>query len=98
MLDIKGVIDELSLLGVITDPEDVVLNVLNGLDDSYKEIGNAIQARDTAISFDELHDKLLSVEAQQAARTAASSPQPATAFPAVSSSRRPSQNSGRGHS
>lgn len=96
MLEIKGVVDELSLLGVVTDPEDLVLKVLNGLDDSYKEISNAIQARDSAITFDELLDKLLSTEAQQAARATASSPQPATAFSAGTSSRRSS--SGRGYS
>jgi len=32
---------------------------LNGLDDEYKELVCAVQARDTAISFDELHEKLL---------------------------------------
>ncbi|KAL8510427.1 hypothetical protein ACS0TY_017298 [Phlomoides rotata] len=42
MLEIKGVVDELSLLGVASDPEDLVLN---GLDDYYNELSNSIQAR-----------------------------------------------------
>lgn len=46
MLEIKGIVDELSLLGVTIDPENLVLKVLNGLDNSY-----------TSILFDELHEK-----------------------------------------
>lgn len=44
MLGIKEVVDKLALLGVSTDPEDLVLKVLNGLENSYKELSNAIQA------------------------------------------------------
>lgn len=64
MMEIKGLIDELALLGVATDVEDLTLKILRGLDDSYKELAHAIQARDSAISFDELHEKLLTMEAQ----------------------------------
>lgn len=76
--EIKSTVDELALLGVVTDPEDLALKVLNGLDESYKEIAHAIQAREKPIDFDELHDKLLSTEAQLAARQSASHPLPAT--------------------
>lgn len=34
MLEIKGVVDELSLIGTIIDPKDIVFKFLNGLDDS----------------------------------------------------------------
>ncbi|KAL8535904.1 hypothetical protein ACS0TY_011523 [Phlomoides rotata] len=78
MLEIKGVVDELSLLGVASNPEDLVLKVLNSLDDSYKELGNAIQARDTSIT----------IEAQLAACASTSSVSPVTAFPAIFSVRK----------
>lgn len=66
MLEIKGTIDELALHGVSTDPEDLALKILNGSDDSFKELSHAIQAPDSGITFDELHEKLLSMEAQLA--------------------------------
>lgn len=62
MQEIKITINELALLGVQMNPEDLALRVLNGLDDSFKELSHAIQARaDTAISFNKLHEKLLSI-------------------------------------
>ncbi|GFQ01835.1 retrovirus-related pol polyprotein from transposon tnt 1-94 [Phtheirospermum japonicum] len=79
---IKGTVDELALLGSTMDLEDIVLKVLNGLDDQYRELSNAIQARETLVSFDELHEKLLNFEAQLLTRPAAVSPQPLTAFSA----------------
>lgn len=83
MTKIKGFIDELSLLGVTTDSEDITLKILHGLDDSYKELPNAIQARDTSITFDELHEKLLTMEAQLSSRVTDSTPPSATAFHAA---------------
>lgn len=56
--EIKGIVDELALIGATTDVEDLTLKILNGLDDSYSEISSAIQAREQPIGFDELHDKL----------------------------------------
>lgn len=49
MLEIQSIVDELALLGVATDLEDIALKVLNGLDESYKEIANAIQACESSI-------------------------------------------------
>lgn len=80
MLEIKGTVDELALLGVSTDLEDLALKILHGLDDSFKELSYAIQARDTVISFDELHEKLLSMEAQLASHPALISATPTTTF------------------
>lgn len=95
MLEIKGTIDELALHGVSTDPEDLALKILNGLDDSFKELSHAIQAPDSGITFDELHEKLLSMEAQLASPPATLSSQPTTAFYAAHPYSRPSPQLGR---
>ncbi|KAL6327959.1 hypothetical protein AAG906_031303 [Vitis piasezkii] len=44
------------------DPEDLTDKILDRLGDDYKELVCAVQARDTSITFDELHEKLLSFE------------------------------------
>lgn len=92
MQGIKVHVDALALMGVTVDSEDLTLKVLHGLDDSYKELSHAIQARDTAISFDELHEKLLTFEAQLAALPSTQpTPTPSTAF-AASRNSRPNQH------
>ena len=48
---------------LILDTEDLTIKILNGLDDSYKELSNPIQAHETFISFEELHEKLINHEA-----------------------------------
>jgi hypothetical protein len=60
---VKARSDELAILGAPMDIEDLTEKILDGLDDEYKELVRVVQARDTAISFDELHEKLLSFEA-----------------------------------
>ena len=45
------------------DKEDLIEKILDGLGDEYNEPVCAVQARDTSITFDELHEKLLSFEA-----------------------------------
>lgn len=95
MLEIKCTIDELALHGVSTDPEDLALKILNGLDDSFKELSHAIQAPDSGITFDELHEKLLSMEAQLGSPPATLSGQPTTAFYAAHPCSRPSPQPGR---
>lgn len=62
MQDIKSTVDELLLMDVTVDYEDLVLKILHGLDENYRELSNAIQARETPISFDELHEKLINLE------------------------------------
>lgn len=55
---IKTRVDELALLGKLIDDEDLIENILNGLDDEYKSIVDAIKTHETLISFDELHEEL----------------------------------------
>ncbi|KAL6345090.1 hypothetical protein AAG906_013573 [Vitis piasezkii] len=61
--------DELAILGAPMEEEDLTEKILDGLGDEYKELVRAVQARDTSISFDELHEKLLSFEASLLANT-----------------------------
>ncbi|RVX13060.1 Retrovirus-related Pol polyprotein from transposon RE2 [Vitis vinifera] len=63
------------------DDEDFIDRVLEGLSDEYKSVIDAINARDTSISFVELYDKLLNKEASL--QTTQSSPLslPSTANP-----------------
>ena len=45
------------------DDDDIIERILDELDDDYKELVRAVQARDNPRSFDELHEKLLTFEA-----------------------------------
>ena len=45
------------------EEDDLTKKILDGLRDEYKELVRAVQARDTQITFDELHEKLLNYEA-----------------------------------
>ena len=59
---IKARVDELALLGAPLEAEDLTEKI-DGLGDDYKALACAVQARDTSISFEELHEKLLNFEA-----------------------------------
>ena len=59
MQAIKTRADELAFLGKPIDDDDLINWVLDGLSDEYKFVIDAINARDTSISFAELHEKLL---------------------------------------
>jgi hypothetical protein len=63
LYSIKACADELAILGVPMDEEDLTEKILDGLDDEYNELVHVVQARDTLITFDELHEKILSFEA-----------------------------------
>jgi len=76
---IKARSDELAVLGAPMDIEDLTEKILDGLDDEYNKLVRAVQDRDTAISFDELHEKLLSFEASLQTQSRSSSPGPVTA-------------------
>nr|TKS16446.1 hypothetical protein D5086_0000023460 [Populus alba] len=76
---VKARSDELAILGAPMDIEDLTEKILDGLDDEYKELVRAVQARDSAISFDELHEKLLSFEASLQTQSRSSSIGPVTA-------------------
>ncbi|KAK9065203.1 hypothetical protein SSX86_016586 [Deinandra increscens subsp. villosa] len=82
MWKIKNITDELALLGKKMDNEDIIDVILDGLDSSqYKPILDAVHARDTTISFNELHEKLITHElclTQQTAITGVH--QPASVF------------------
>ncbi|XP_010555249.2 PREDICTED: uncharacterized protein LOC104824784 [Tarenaya hassleriana] len=54
--------DELALLGKPLDHEDLVDLILAGLSDDFKPVIDAINARDSPISFVELHERLLNHE------------------------------------
>ena len=59
---IKTRADELVALGKPLDYEDLIEKILEGLDDDYQPIVDAVNSRDTPISFDELHEKLINKE------------------------------------
>ena len=63
MQAIKTRANELAILGKPIDNEDLIDRVLEGLSDEYKSVIDAINARDTSISFAELHEKLFNKEA-----------------------------------
>ena len=60
---IKGIADELALIDTHLSDDDLTIFALNGLGNGFKEIFAAIRARDTPVSFKELHDKLVEHEA-----------------------------------
>ncbi|KAA8525629.1 hypothetical protein F0562_007489 [Nyssa sinensis] len=63
MQTIKTRADDLALLGALMDEEEITDKILDGLGDDYKELVRTVQARDTSITFEELHEKLLNFEA-----------------------------------
>ena len=62
MQSVKKISDDLALIGYPLSDDELVVHVLNGLGGEFKEICAAIRARDTSVSFEELHDKLLDQE------------------------------------
>lgn len=59
---VKGRSDELASLGKPLDPEDLIETILQGLDDDYHHLVEVVEGRDSPISFDELHEKLITRE------------------------------------
>ena len=62
LMTIKHMADELALIGASLSEDEILLHVLNGLSPKYKELGVVMCVRDTPISFEELHDKLIEHE------------------------------------
>ena len=63
MQEIKCCTDQLASLGRPLDPEDIVDKVLDQLNDpDYESVINGAQNRETPITFDELHEKLINHE------------------------------------
>lgn len=81
MQSLKECVDRLAALGKQYEHEDLIDRVLSCLDDSYQSVIDSVHARDTPISFEELHEKLINKELSiQQARTDPTLP--ATAFAA----------------
>lgn len=89
MQAIKACADQLSALGKKIEHEDLIDRVLLGLDDSYNSVIESVNARDTPISFEELHEKLINKELS-IQQSRADPSLPATAFAA--STRTPARN------
>jgi hypothetical protein len=60
---VKARADELAILGAPVDNKDLTDKILEELGENYRELIRAMQARENAISFDELYEKLLMFEA-----------------------------------
>ena len=79
---IKARANELAILGAPMEEEDLTKKILDGLGDVYKELVCAVQACDTSITFDKLHEKLLSFEAFLSANSKSEVQLPITTNPA----------------
>ncbi|XP_021776324.1 uncharacterized protein LOC110740136 [Chenopodium quinoa] len=78
MQAIKQCTNHLASMGRPMEHEDIIDKVLLGLDyDIYKSVIDAVNARDAPISFEELHEKLITKELM-AASSVSSTPFPAT--------------------
>ena len=76
---IKAKSDELAVLGAPMDADDLIERILDDLDEDNTELVRAVQARESTISFDELHEKLLLFEATLQTRSHSSRLGPVTA-------------------
>ncbi|GFY98621.1 hypothetical protein Acr_13g0000220 [Actinidia rufa] len=56
---IQAIADDLAMIDQPVSNAHLVNHVLNGIGAEYKEISAAVRARDSIISFEELHDKLI---------------------------------------
>ncbi|KAJ9551582.1 hypothetical protein OSB04_015627 [Centaurea solstitialis] len=93
MQSIKACTDELSFMGKPMDNEDIIAKVLKGLDyDSYKPVVDAVRARDSLISFEALHEKLINHE------ISLKNQNPPSSFPASVHAATYRPNHPRGHS
>ena len=88
MQSIKARTDELAALGKPLDHEDLIEKILEGLDEQYQSVIDAVNGRDTTISFDELHEKLINKELSLR-NMSSSSLLPASAHPTNVRSKRP---------
>ncbi|KAI5313965.1 hypothetical protein L3X38_043141 [Prunus dulcis] len=61
--DVKVIADELAIIDVPLSDDDLLLYILNGVGSEFKEITAVVRSRDTSISFENLHDKLVEHEA-----------------------------------
>ncbi|KAH0711656.1 hypothetical protein KY289_007615 [Solanum tuberosum] len=66
---IKEICTKLASIGVHIFADEVFLHVVHGLPSEYDSIASALRARETAITFQELHDKLTDFEAHLTRRS-----------------------------
>ncbi|KAL5789383.1 hypothetical protein ACOSQ2_004271 [Xanthoceras sorbifolium] len=60
---IRGIANELALIGASIPNHYFITHTLNGVGLEFKVLAATVRARDTIISFDELHDKLVEYDA-----------------------------------
>lgn len=64
MQHVKSAADELSMIRTVpVEEEDLIFAILNDLDPEFKDISAAVRARDSDISFEDLHETLSEHEA-----------------------------------
>ncbi|CAB4303610.1 unnamed protein product [Prunus armeniaca] len=59
---VKAIADELALINASVADDNLVIHILNGVGPEFKELAAAVCARESSISFKELHDKLVEYE------------------------------------
>jgi hypothetical protein len=59
---VKALADEIAIINHLILDDDLTLYVLNGLGIDFREIVVPIQARETPLAFEELHDLLVGHE------------------------------------
>ena len=86
---LKVIADQLASLGKPIEHEGFIEKILNSLDSNYKSLKDSINGRDTTISFEELHEKLINYELTIQQETEVASTLPITAFATQSHYRGP---------
>ncbi|KAJ9190144.1 hypothetical protein P3X46_001372 [Hevea brasiliensis] len=56
---VESTVDELALIDKCLTDDDLTILVLNGVGSEFRELTIAVQARETSITFEELHEKLM---------------------------------------
>ncbi|PKU80692.1 Retrovirus-related Pol polyprotein from transposon TNT 1-94 [Dendrobium catenatum] len=67
LTDIKTIVDQIAAAGSTVDTEDVILDILNGLPNSYQSFKTSIRTMTTPLNLDQLYSLLISEEIHIAA-------------------------------
>ncbi|TXG57537.1 hypothetical protein EZV62_015366 [Acer yangbiense] len=59
---IKCIVDELDIIESSISDDNLIVHVLRGLESEFKDIHASIRSRETPVTFEELHDKLVEHE------------------------------------
>ncbi|KAK0573690.1 hypothetical protein LWI29_012130 [Acer saccharum] len=65
MQHIKTIVDDLALIGYPLSDAKIVVHTLHGLSNDYKELNASIRTRETTMTFEKLHDKILDHETRK---------------------------------